>query len=81
MRRTKSHEFEARWLKFIRTCIKDNGFISKSEAVNGGALIAGCSISTTHRYVLKYTSVYGEFKRTWEKGREIIVLRNQSSGG
>lgn len=54
--------FENRWLDFMHSWIMSNGSIPKEEAINGGALVAGCNPSTTARYLSKYTSALSCFK-------------------
>ena len=69
--------FEQQWLNFMHNWIETNGSIPKSEAINAGALIAGCSISTTKRYLPKYTSSIGCFKESRDSaGARIIVYRD-----
>ena len=68
--------FEPRWLDFMHNWIKANGSIPKSEAIYGGAAVAGCNPSTTERYLKKYTSTMGPFKESRDSaGTKIIVYR------
>lgn len=69
--------FEQRWLDFMHDWIRVNGSIPKSEAINGGAAAAGCSNSTTARYLAKYASSMGCFKESRDSaGARIIVYRD-----
>jgi hypothetical protein len=66
--------FEPRWLDFMHNWIRANGCIAKSEAIYGGAAVAGCNPSTTERYLKKYTSSMGPFKESRDSaGAKIIV--------
>jgi hypothetical protein len=66
--------FEQRWSDFIHEWVRSNGSIPKKEAIYGGAAIAGCSPSTTERYLGKYTSSMGCFKESRDSsGAKIII--------
>ena len=68
--------FEPQWLHFMHEWIGANGSIPKSEAINAGAVVAGCSNSTTARYLAKYSSSFGCFQESRDStGVKIIVYR------
>ena len=68
--------FEQNWLDFMHDWIKSNGSIPKEEAINGGALVAGCNPSTTARYLAKYTSSLSCFKISRDStGVKIVSYR------
>jgi hypothetical protein len=68
--------FEQRWLDFMHEWIRVNGSIPKSETINAGAAAAGCSTSTTARYLAKYSSSFGCFQESRDSaGVKIIVYR------
>jgi hypothetical protein len=68
--------FEQKWLDFMHGWIRTNGSIPKEEAINGGALMAGCNPTTTNRYLSKYTSSLSCFKETRDSsGAKIVVYR------
>jgi hypothetical protein len=68
--------FEQKWLDFMHAWIRTNGSIPKEEAINSGALIAGCNPSTTTRYLSKYTASLSCFKISRDSsGAKIVVYR------
>ncbi len=68
--------FEQRWLDFMHGWIRANGSIPKEEAINGGALIAGCNPTTAGRFLKKYASSMGCFKEIRDStGVKIVVYR------
>jgi hypothetical protein len=68
--------FEQKWLDFMHGWIRSNGSIPKEEAINSGALIAGCNPITTARYLSKYTSSMSCFKITRDStGAKIVTYR------
>jgi hypothetical protein len=68
--------FEQKWLDFMHGWIRNNGSIPKEEAINSGALLAGCSPLTTSRYLSKYTSSLSCFRETRDSsGAKIITYR------
>jgi hypothetical protein len=68
--------FEQKWLDFMHGWIRSNGSIPKEEAINSGALIAGCNPITTARYLSKYTCSMSCFKITRDStGAKIVIYR------
>ena len=70
--------YELDFRRWLLQAIQDKGFISKQDAINGGAEIVGCSPLTSSRYVAKLTSsagvlnevrdMLGETVLTWKPG-------------
>lgn len=62
-----------RWVSEI---IEKDGFISKDDAINGGAEQCGCSVATASRYLQKMTSIAGNYKEETDRtGMSVIVER------
>jgi hypothetical protein len=71
--------FEQKWLDFMHGWIRSNGSIPKEEAINSGALIAGCSPITTSRYLSKYTSSLSCFKVSRDStGVKTVAYRKET---
>jgi hypothetical protein len=72
--------FETKWLDFMHGWIRTNGSIPKEEAINSGALIAGCNPITTARYLSKYTSSLSCFKISRDSsGVKNITYRKENN--
>ena len=71
--------YEPRWLNFMNEWLNVNGSIPKSEAINGGAAAAGCSTTTTARYLAKYSSSFGCFKESSDSTGDKIILHRPIS--
>lgn len=67
---------EPRFRAWIAEMIEANGFVIKTDAIDGGAEIAGCSTATVQRYLRKLTSIAGELMETRDAtGKAVIVPR------
>lgn len=54
--------YEVDFRRLILTWVRDRGFVTKSDAINAGAEIVGCSPATAGRYLSKLTSSAGPLK-------------------
>jgi len=65
--------YEVRYRDWLLTIIREQGFITKQEAVNSGAEVAGCSPLTANRYLAKLTSSVGPLKTRKDATGTVIV--------
>jgi len=69
--------FEVQFREWILSQVRDGGY-SKTEAVNEGAELVGCSPATTQRYLGKLTSKAGPLQETRDYlGHVLLVLKPQ----
>jgi hypothetical protein len=65
--------YEIRYREWLLAIIRDQGFITKLEAVNSGAEVVGCSPLTANRYLAKLTSSVGPLKERKDATGTVIV--------
>ena len=69
--------FEVQFREWILSQVRDGGY-SKTEAVNEGAELVGCSPATTQRYLGKLTSKAGPLQESRDYlGHILLVLKPQ----
>jgi len=68
--------FEINYRDWIYTTVKEQRFITKTDALNAGAEVVGCSTLTASRYLAKLTSSVSNLKETKDAaGRIVITFR------
>jgi len=65
--------YETKYREWLLSGIKNNGFITKEDAVNSGAEVTGCNPITTSRYLAKMTSSAGVLKKIKDGTGSIII--------
>jgi len=65
--------YEIRYREWIFMIIREQGFITKADAINAGAEVVGCSTLTTSRYLAKLTSSVGNLKETRDATGTIVI--------
>ncbi len=65
--------YEIQYREWVLTTIRENGFITKEEALNSGSEVVGCSQLSAGRYLAKLTSGVGALKQTKDATGTMIV--------
>lgn len=65
--------YETQYREWLLTIIREQGLITKVEAVNSGAEVVGCSPLTSSRYLTKLTSSVGPLKESKDATGTVIV--------
>jgi len=65
--------YEIRYREWIFRIMREQGFITKADAINSGAEVVGCSPLTASRYLAKLTSSVGTLKETRDATGTIVI--------
>jgi len=70
--------FEVDYRSWLLAYIHENGFISKKEAINGGAEVVGCNPTTSTKYLSKLTSFVGPLREIRDMLGDVVIVLNGS---
>lgn len=65
-----------RWFEFMHGRIDANEYVTKEDAIYGGADYCGGSSSTTYRFLRENTWAEGRFQQVVQDGERVIIYRN-----
>lgn len=66
---------ETKFRAWVMTVVEEEGFIRKSDAVEGGAELVGCSTATTLRYLTKMASITGALKIEKDATGKVVYVK------
>lgn len=71
-----NRRFEVLWLRYVHKVVKEEGSALRKEIISGGAAASNCSIQTSTKYLIKYTSPISPFMEKPDgDGDTVIVYR------
>ena len=65
--------YETQYREWVLTVVRDQGVITKPEAINSGAEVVGCSTLTAGRYLVKLTSAVGPLKESKDATGTLVI--------
>lgn len=65
--------YEVDFRTWLSDFLRENGFITKKEAVNAGAEVVGCNPTTATKYLAKLTSIVGPMIETTDMLQGAVI--------
>jgi len=73
--------FEIDYRSWLLKFMDEYEFITKKEAINAGAEVAGCNPTTSAKYLAKLTSLAGPLTETKDMTGEVVILYRPRPNG